>query len=139
MHRRPIPTTRGLTLALGLGALLAACDDSTGPDDATLVGVWSATSISALGTDFVANGMVLTVTLDDSGTYTFEVENDLIGVCDPDPDCSEDGTYTSTDTQITLDPGTEDEVTFNYTITGSTMTWGGSLGGVQANLTFTKQ
>lgn len=133
------PALRTATAVLALTALLPACDDSTSPDDTTLEGTWTATSFTALGTDFIAQGMQLGVTLDASGTYDIEVEDDQVGMCDPGPDCSREGSYTSTDTQVVLDPGTDDEVAFSYSITGTTMTWSGAVQGVAATVTLTKE
>lgn len=141
-RNRSVPI-RALALAFVfvLVPVLSSCgDDSTEPEDTTLVGTWEAQSFTALGTDFIADGMGLTVTLEDGGMYTFEVSNDQIGICsDQSLDCSEGGQYMYTDTELTIDPGTPDEVTFGYTIQGSTMTWNGSIDSVPATVVFTKQ
>lgn len=135
-----------LTITLALTTLLAAataCDneDIVIPDgDVTIVGTWQAISFTGLGTDFIAGGMTLEATLSASNTYTFDVTGDLAGICGDDgPDCSnETGSYTATDTEVTLDPGDEDEVTFAYDIQGTIMTWTGSIDGTPVVITWVR-
>ena len=137
--------TRALLLAqvgatLVLSPWITGCsddDDGTGPNS-TLVGTWNATSIQALGNDFVALGMDLTLTLTEAGDYTLEVSGDLIGACAPNPSCTQNGPYTNTETQITLDPGTAEEVTFSYVIQGTTLTFTGAIDGTPVVFTFTR-
>lgn len=124
--------------AAALTSIVAACsDDGTGPT-AALVGTWNATSFTAFGQDFVAQGMDLTLTLTASGTYTLVITGDLIDACDPGPNCTETGAYTFTATTITVAPNTADAVTFAYSIQGTTMTFTGSLNGIPATITFTR-
>jgi hypothetical protein len=134
-------STRGHTIAfLLLGALAAGCssdDDGTEPTS-QLVGTWNAISFQGLGQDFVAQGMTFRLTLTSSGTYTLVITNDLIGSCDPGPDCSQTGTYSATATQFTLDPGTIDSVTFSYAIQGNTMTFTGSIDGNAVSIQWTR-
>lgn len=129
---------RRLFALVTVAALLAtaACssdDDPAGNDDedATLVGTWEATSFNALGTDLIEDGMSLTATFTAGGTYTFDVTNDQVGACPGDggEDCVNPGPYTATDTQVTIDAGEEDAVTFAYSITGNSMTWTGNIDG----------
>lgn len=129
-----------LPLALVAATLIACSDDELlAPNTASLVATWNATSFSALGSDFIDDGMDLHVTLTSGGSYTFTVTNDLVGICDTEPDCTSSGSYTSTASQISLDAGTEDAITFNYSIQGSTMTWSGNIDSTPATITWAKQ
>jgi hypothetical protein len=145
MSARGLSRLAASLAVLSLTVFSTACsdddDDGTGPVDdpeAALVGTWNATSFVGLGQDFVAQGMGVTLTLTSSNTYTLAVANDLIGACDPDPNCSETGTYSATATQFTFDPGTVDSETFNYTIQGPTLTLTGSIDGTPVTIAFTK-
>jgi len=140
------PTTRRLAARLSILALVAslatvaaACnDDSTSPDEKTVVGTWEVTSFVALGMDFIAEGMSITVTITEAGSITFSVENDQAGICDPGPDCTDSGTYSADESTITLDPGTEDEETFAYTIQNRTMVWTGEIDGNAASISMSR-
>ena len=112
-------------------------DDDTGPSN-TLVGTWEATSFVGEGQDVIALGMDVTLTLTGSGGYTLEIAGDLIGACAPNSSCDQTGTYTNTETQITLDPGTADELTFSYLIQGSTLTFTGTIEGTPVAITFVR-
>jgi hypothetical protein len=105
--RRAVPTPVLLVAAI-CGLLGSACsDDPASPDETpTIVATWDATSFSALAMDFIAEGMTLTVTLGGAGDYSLQIEDDLIGACNPGPDCTNEGSYVATATQVTLDPGT---------------------------------
>ena len=137
MSLRPYRSLLGaVTFAAILAAGPACSDDDPTGNDATIVGSWTATSFQALGMDFIADGMTVDATLTDAGTYTLEVTGDLVGVCEGSPECERDGSYTSTSSQITLDPGLETEVTFGYTVTTATMTWSGTIEGFPVTITF---
>jgi hypothetical protein len=129
----------GFCAAASFGSLTAGCGSDgkggTGPN-AALYASWNATSFQGLGTDFIADGMTLTLTFDPAGTYTMVVTNDLIGTCDPGPDCINGGDFSATATQITLDPGSADEVTLNYAISGTDMTFTGDIDGNAVTITF---
>jgi hypothetical protein len=128
-----MPTRRSFSFPLLFAFLagvliLSGCSDDPVTDP--LVGLWNVTSFSALGSDFIADGMSLHVLLTAADTYTLDVIGDLVGICgESETDCSSTGAYTSTTAQITLDPDTEDVTTFDYTIQGSTMTWTGDIDG----------
>jgi hypothetical protein len=126
-------------LALAL-VFIPACsdDDPVAPGADPIIGTWQVTSFVGLGQDFIANGMSMTITLAADGDYTFAIANDLIGSCDVGSNCADSGTYTATSTQITIDPGTADAVTFNYSINGNTMTWTGSIDGNAATVTMVR-
>jgi len=131
---------RTLPFLLFLLVLGNACSDSTSPkEEATVVGTWNATSFSALGTDLILDGMTLAATLQEDGTYSFAFTDDQIGACNPGPDCTSTGTYLVSGAPITLDQGTNDEVTFTYSLQGSGMTWSGSINAVPATITFSRQ
>jgi len=121
--------------------VLASCssddDDPVGTSD-PVVGTWNATSFMAFGQDVVAQGMGLSITLNANGTYSLSVTNDLIGACEPATSCTESGSYSSTSTQIVIDPGTADEETFSYSIQGSTMTLTGTIDAVPVTIVFTR-
>ena len=130
-------TRRSLFAASVLAVALAACssDESTGPNPA-LIGVWYATSITALGTDLIADGMTLEATVNNDGTYALDITGDLMGACDPGPDCVVSGDYSATATQITFDPGTPDATTLNYSISGNVLTLNGNIGGIPVMFAF---
>lgn len=124
-------------VAVLLSPLPACSSDSTAPG-AALVATWNATSFVALGQDAIAQGMTLTITFTAAGTYTLSVTGDVIGACSPDPDCSTTGTYAATNTQVTLDGGTPDEVTLTYAIQGTTLTVTGDIDGTAFTATFAR-
>jgi len=130
---------RSLIAASFLAAALAACseDSPAGPDPA-LIGVWNATSINALGTDLIADGMTLVATVNNDGTYELDITGDLMGACDPGPDCVVTGDYSATATQITFDPGSVDETRLNYSISGNNLTLSGTIGGIPVVFAFTR-
>ena len=130
-------------LAVALATLAGGCsDDPPAPLPSLLVGTWDATSISAFGQDLIAQGMTLSVTFASNGNFTIEVTGDLTGQCDPGPDCTLTGTYTSTPTTVTVDPNTDptaaDQLTFNYFIQGVTLMLTGSIQGIPVSITATK-
>ncbi len=131
MHTPRIFLVAGLCAAATLAPAVSGCGSDgkggTGPNVA-LYADWNVTSFQALGTDFIADGMTMAITFDAGGTYAVVVTNDLVGICDPDPNCITGGDFTATGTTVTLDPGSVDEVAFNYSIVGTTMTFTGSIG-----------
>ena len=136
-------TFPSLLLAVFVLPLLAGCsDDSAGPngDDETLVGTWTATSLSSPAGDLIALGLDLELTLGAGGTATIVIADDgLHAFCDdPATACTFTGDYTSTSTTITLDLGDDEESTFTDQLQGSTMTWSGDIGGTAVTATFQK-
>jgi len=126
-------------LAMAVAPLATGCsDDEPTTPPAPIVGTWNATSISAIGQDFIAQGMTLTATFATNGSYTVAVTGDLIGACNPGPDCTASGTYSSTATQVTLDPGTADAVTFNYLVSGTTLMLTGSIEAIPVTIMLSK-
>ncbi|TFG49866.1 MAG: hypothetical protein E4H38_04370 [Gemmatimonadales bacterium] len=117
----------------------SACDSggSNGPSN-PLIGGWDATSFTAQGTDFIAIGMSVVLTFEQGGTYTVAFTNDLIGACNPGPDCADGGDFVRTGNQVTLDPGTVDETVFTYAIQGSTLTLTGDINGAVTTIVLAK-
>lgn len=112
----------------------------TGPSsDPAYVGVWDATSFSAFGMNAIDLGMELQAEFTTS-MYLLTVTNDQVGICDfaGTSDCTSSGDLSGTSSQVTFDPGTADAVTFNYTISGSTMTFTGSIDGTPVTIVFAK-
>jgi hypothetical protein len=140
----------GLCVTATLAPALSGCGSDgggTGPNgggggtNPALHATWNATSFGVLGVgDLIANGMTMVVTLAPGGTYTISFTNDVVGLCDPDPgpDCTFTGTYSSTASTLTLDPGTIDETTFNYTIVGTTVTLTGTIDGAAVTIVLQK-
>ena len=129
----------GATMSLGLGISACGSDGGSGPNTNVLVASWNATSFTALGQDFIANGMGLVLTLNQGGTYSIAVtgdQGDLI--CSPGPTCTQTGDYSSTSTVLTFDPGTPDAVSFNWSLQGTTLTLTGSISGNPATMVLQK-
>ena len=131
-----------LMLTASLTLVASACgDDSTEPEDTTLLGTWNVTSFMVQDMNPIAQGMSLTVTLSGTattGSYAIEVENDLLEICEQGPNCTDSGPYAATATQITLDPNDDDPAVFSYTIQGSNMTWVGTIDSVPVTITLRK-
>ncbi len=136
LHRRTIPAAV-LTLALGWGIAGCSSDEGgTSPGvNPAVIGTWNATSFVAQGTDLITQGMGFSIVFNSNGTYSFNITNDQSGLvvsleplCDGGaPDCSYTGSFTATGSQIVLDPGTIDQETLNYSISGTTMTFTATL------------
>jgi len=131
---------------VGLLVTLPACsgDDPSGPGGSggnqdAYVGTWTAQSFTVQGTDFIAMGMGLQATFTTS-TYSLTVTDDIVGICDfaGTTDCTSTGDLSGTSSQVTFDPGTQDEVVFNYTVLGSSMTFSGSIDGQPVTIVFSK-
>ena len=130
---QPALRATGLTLATALTLVIPACDSGGVPSN-PLIGSWDAVSFTAQGTDVIAHGMSLVLTFEKGGTYTLDFTNDLIGSCNPGPDCTATGTYQRSGNQVTLDPGTADETVFTYLIQGSTLTLTGDIDGIPVTI-----
>ncbi|HET9065316.1 MAG TPA: hypothetical protein VFN22_05820 [Gemmatimonadales bacterium] len=135
--------SRALTTLVLVACLLplSACGDGdpTGPGTDPLLGTWQATSFVGEGTDVIAEGMTLRMTLTTSDTYTFVVTNDMVGICgELATACTTSGPVSHTATTLIVDAGTSDATTFSFQIHGNTMTWSGSLGGGPVSLAFTR-
>ena len=141
--RRILPAVM-LSLAVGWGATACSSDEDGGggPSGAgtAVIGTWNAMTFIANGVDAIGAGMGLIFTFDNTGTYTFNVTNDQLGLCDGivGDDCSDTGDYEASGTQITLDPGVDPAV-LNYAISGNTMTVTANIDGTPIAATFAKQ
>lgn len=71
------------------------------------------------------------LTLSAAGTYTLVIANGAYAGCDTGTSCTLTGSFSSSSTQITMEPGgfsfeywgiMKDEITFNYSIQGNKMT-----------------
>jgi len=122
-----------------LSTTLSACgsDGGNGPGNA-IEATWNVTSFVVMGVDAIANGMTFQMDLSAGDSYTFDITNDMIDACTPNADCTVTGSYSHTGSTITIDPGTPDEVTLNYTLQGTTMTLTGSISGTPVTITLTK-
>ncbi len=121
-------TAYAAVLTLALASAVAGCSDdeistAAGVDPA-VVGTWNATSFVVMGGNDLIPPLAVSFAFNANGTYALNFTNDQGDFCDPGEggNCGEAGTYTSTSTTITLDPGGEDETTLSYSISGSTMT-----------------
>ncbi len=123
-----------LFTALAVAPITTGCSGESAGPGPTLVGTWDATSFSVFGEDLIAQGMGLRIIFTNGGAYTLTVTNDLLGACEPDPNCSQTGTYSASISQVTIDPGTPDAVTFNYSIQGSTLTLAGNVDGIPVTI-----
>ncbi|MDZ4864061.1 MAG: hypothetical protein SGJ01_11515 [Gemmatimonadota bacterium] len=131
----------GFCAAATFAPTLSGCGSDggvIGPGNA-IVTAWDVTSFMVQGTDVIAGGMTFAIDLAPGGTYTFDITNDLVGICTPGPDCSDTGPYTYTATTLTFDPGTPDEGLLTYTIQGATATLTGTIGGFPVTITLQKQ
>ena len=135
--------TRSRVLFAGLvaAALVAACGDdepTANMPSSPLVGTWIARNAETPNGDAIVDGgMSLVATIGDAGTYTFNITNDQIGLCNPGPDCSVSGSFTSTDNTVTIDFNGTD-ATVSYAVTGDIMTWLGTIAGEQVAITFNR-
>lgn len=135
---------------VGLLPVIAGCSDSnngsggsggggTGPPAVpALVGSWLSTSLVAGGVDASTQGMTLNFTFTNTSQYSMAVTGDLLGFCTPGPNCTDNGDFSSTSTQLTFDPGTVDATTLNYAIVGTVLTVLGTIDGTSVTFTFTK-
>lgn len=136
-HRLAQRIARVAFVTLAVTSLACSDDETTAPVD-PLIGTWQVSSFQALGEDAILNGMTMSITLETGGDYTFVVTGDQVGICGQVSSCTETGDYTSTTTQLVIDPSGGDAVTFTFAIVGSTMTWTGSIDGNAVTVVMTK-
>jgi hypothetical protein len=121
-------------------AFAAACGgDSNGPNSNALVGTWDATSFNDGTVDIIQQGEEITITFQSNGNYSVEITNDVAGLCDVGTSCTLTGPYSSGSGTVTLDPGTQDETVFDYTITGTTLTLTGNIDGTDVTIVLQRQ
>lgn len=132
-----------LSLSILSVLLLSACgddsNDSMSPGSgASLEGTWNATSFSIDGNDQVVSGFTFTVTFT-ATTYSISISGDNNNViCDMTTSCTDGGAISSTGSTVTFDPGTQDEVTFSYTATATTLTLTGNIQGSAVSVSLTR-
>ena len=131
--RRPLLVTFAALVVVAVG-----CGDSTTEPPPGLVGTWNATSIVVGGIDLMDDGMTLRFTFTADGQYSYTVTNDFLDFCDPGPNCSDSGRFAATSSQITFDPG-PDEETFSYTVSGNSLGVSAVIDGFTFAFTFDKQ
>ena len=117
--------------------VLPGCSDLMEPPP-QLVGLWTATSLTAGGQDEIANGLQLSIRFNADNSYTITVNNDTIFYCEGETNCTDEGEYEATASQITFDPGTEFEATATYSISGDTMTFSGNFEGLSVQATLVR-
>ncbi len=135
-----LPFRGALALVLALG-LVSCSDDPAGNGNGNpLLGTWQATSFASADMDVIADGMSLRMTLSATGSYTFTVTNDLVGICEGQggENCTSTGSYASTAGTVTIDDDDVDNVTFTSTINGNVMTWTGSIDGTAITIVWTR-
>jgi hypothetical protein len=123
------PHRRGLTLLL-LAAWLfgAGCGGDDGTDvniTADFVGNWMSTSFVLDGEELMTAGsdFYVSVGFFSDGSYQLIVGGDEGGViCVGTTSCIDSGDFSYTGTFITLEPGTEDELAFQYSVSGDVLT-----------------
>lgn len=121
-------------------AFAAACgSDSNGPNTNALIGTWNATSFSDGSVDIIQQGTTVVITFQSNDNYSIEVTNDVAGLCDTGTACTLTGSFSSTGTTVTLDPGTVDETVLNWTRSGSTLTLTGDIDGTAITVVLQKQ
>ncbi len=127
-------------LLFGLATACSSSSDSSAPAVDPLVATWNATSFNVNGVDQINAGMHVTLTLTNANTYTLHFENDLITACSNTlgETCDQTGSYSTSGSSLTIDPGTSDSATFTYAISGNTMTWSGSINSTPVTVTFSK-
>lgn len=126
--------------AAAVMSVAASCDDDdddTNPTPNPLVGTWDATSLMLPTGDAIQGGMALNIVIGSTGTIALNVTGDMLGLCNPGPDCTLSGSWTSTANTITITSGT-DVITLNYTLVGEEMTWTGTIEGVATTVVLDK-
>ncbi|MEJ2218654.1 MAG: hypothetical protein P8099_18865 [Gemmatimonadota bacterium] len=112
-------------------AQLLGCKDNTGPDNPdTIVGSWTATSLTApsrpdWGDAITGDGLSLGMTFNASGGYGLSAANDDPAdpwICWNTASCSYSGTYSTSGNTMLFDEGTADEATATYSLSGGTLT-----------------
>jgi hypothetical protein len=101
-----------------------------------LVVTWFATSLIVNGTDLMDDGTRVKLTLRADGSFEIVATRDLVGVfCEGVYDCTEEGDFTATSTEIVFDPD-GDQTTLSATITPTTLNLAGSDEGETLDFSF---
>ena len=140
MFARPKSRSWTLVPMAVLFSLTAACsdNDATGPDADTLVGAWNVESLQASGVDVIGLGTTMVVTLTDDNRYSIVITGDILEMCATAVGCTQTGSYSSTTTQITLDPDLETAMIFDYSLSGTTMAATGNVNNTPVNVLLRK-
>lgn len=138
---RSIAALSGVLFVLGLAtACSSSSDSSTNPTVDPLIGTWHVTSYTApIVGDVIQQGMTVTVTIAEDNSYSLAITGDQVGACTaPATSCSQSGTWSTSGNTITLTQSSTDVTSFTYAISGSTMTWTGSIDGIPVTITMAK-
>lgn len=121
-----------LTLAVGVVLLISGCgdDEPTGGNGDTLFGSWIATSLTApsqpgWGDGVVDDGLSISMTFNDTGSYSGSASNDDPAdpwICENTASCAWSGSYSTSGNTVVFDEGTPDELSATYSISGNTLT-----------------
>jgi len=106
-----------------------------------LGGIWTVSRFAADGFDAIGAGMVATITFDvtgssaprfrgAAGTFTVEFQNDQLGFCDGEADCTGSGSFDVQDGLLRFNPDTQDEMTWTYWVDGTAMGMSGVTDGI---------
>ena len=97
-----------------------------------LAGAWTVTRFAADGFDAIGAGMSAAISFDvagsaapmfrgAAGTYSVDLQNDQLGLCDGETDCTHSGTFDVQDGSLRFDPDTQDELVWTYWVDGTAM------------------
>lgn len=121
-----LPPALGRRAALLFAVLLAVgCKSNGGTDvdiSADFVGNWRVTSFVLDGEELITptSSFYVSIGFFTDGSYQLIAGGDDDGViCVGSTSCVDAGDFTYTGTYIALEPGTPDEIVFNYSISGS--------------------
>lgn len=117
--------------------------EGTEPDiNEAFVGDWFVSSFVVDGVDLVSEpGSNLSVSFGfySDGSYQLIVGGDTSGLlCDLALSCQEQGDFSFSGNAITLDPGTADALTLQYSVVGDVLTLSGTLDGTAFTATFAR-
>lgn len=139
MEHSPRRTSIGLGLVLAL-AIACGGDSSTQPDiDEAFIGNWDATSFVVDGVELITPQVTFNMSLGlfSDGSYQLIVGGDETGLfCDGTASCNIPGDYSFTGSVLTFDPGTVDELSFSYSVSGDILTVSGTVEGFPFSATF---
>ena len=142
----------GFFVALLLCALTGCGNDvnpaSSGANEGSeLAGSWQATSFLADGNDVIGMGMSVAFTFTVSGsstlrgvagTFAVTITNDIMDICDGASSCTPTGTFEVANGLIVFDPGTQDELVWEYSVTGQTLFMSATTEGTILQITATR-
>ncbi len=124
---------RGVRAVLLLSLFASACEDPADPEiTAAFIGNWIATSFIVDGTELMGQASEFSASFGffSDGSYQMLVGGDTGGLlCPSAPSCAEDGDFSHTGSSITLDPGTPDQMSFQWSVSGNELTVSGTLEG----------